>query len=61
MEEKQLLKLMTASIAAPMIQNAITAEMNHVELGGDGKIQDTTLEKIRQLAEWYAQKILAAQ
>ena len=61
MGEKQLLKLMTASIAAPMIQNAIAAEMNHVELGGDGKIQDATLEKIRQLAEWYAQKILVAQ
>ena len=60
MDEKQLLKLMTASIAAPMIQAAINADMNHIALGGDGKIQDASLQKIMELAKWYAEKLLTS-
>ena len=60
MDEKRLLKLMTASIAAPMIQTFINSEMNSIELGGDGKIEDVSLDKIIELAKWYAEKVLAA-
>ena len=49
---------MTASIAAPMIQSAINAEMNPIELGGDGKLSDQSLDQILELANWYAKKVL---
>ena len=58
MDDDQLLKLMTASIAAPMIQSATNAEMNPIELGGDGKLSDQSLDQILELANWYAKKVL---
>lgn len=47
--------------AAPMIQSAINAAMNPMELGGDGKIPDATLDRIVELTSSYARKISAKQ
>jgi len=59
MDEDQLLKVVTATFAAPMIKSAIDAAMNHVELGGDGKISDESANQVFELANWYAKKFLA--
>lgn len=61
MDEEQLLKLVTATFAAPMIKPAIDAAMNPIELGGDGKISDEAANQIFELANWYAKKFLATQ
>ena len=58
MDENQLLKIVTATFAAPMIQTAINSEMVGIDFGGDGKVSDEKMNQIVELSEWYAKRFL---